>query len=123
MAQPKTEQLNVRLPKSLLRGVEEVAEVERLDRTAVIRKLIAEGLERYRLDRAVRLYAEGRISKARAAEMAGISIYEMLDEIEKRGLRSPYTIEDIRQDLELLRVRYARSRPIRRKPVLRNTTS
>jgi predicted HTH domain antitoxin len=123
MAQSKTEQLNVRLPKTLLKGVEEVAEVEQLDRTAVIRRLIAEGLERYRLDRAARLYGEGRISKARAAEMAGISVYEMLDEIEKRGLRSPYTLEDMRQDLEMLCMRYARSRPIRRKPVLRNTTS
>ncbi len=106
MTESKTEQLNVRLPRPLLNQVEEMAEAEHLDRTTVVRKLIAEGLKRYRLDRAMRLYAEGRVSKSRAAEMAGISIYEILDEVERRGLRSPYAVPDVQEDLEMLRVRY-----------------
>ncbi len=111
MAQVKTEQMNVRLPKALLKAVEEMAETEHLDRTAVIRKLIAEGLQHYRLDRAMRLYTEGRISKARAAEMSGVSIYEILDEVDRRGLRSPYTVQDAREDLEILRERYGLKLP------------
>ena len=106
MAQPKTEQLNVRLPKSLLQAVTEVAAAEHLDRTALIRKLLAEGVIRYRLDHAVRLYSEARTSKARAAELAGVSIYDLTDEVERRGLRSPYAVADVRDDLELLRKRY-----------------
>ncbi len=105
MAQVKTEQLNVRLPQTL-KSVEEMAETEHLDRTTVIRKLIAEGLQRYRVDRAMRLYAAGRLSKAHAAEMSGVSIYEILDEVDQRGLRSPYTVKDAREDLEMLHVRY-----------------
>ncbi len=114
MAQMKTEQLNIRLPKALLNAVAEMADTEHLDRTAVIRKLIAEGVKQYRLDRAVRLYAEGRISKARAAEMAGVSIYEILDEIERRGLRSPYTAQDARDDLQMLLERYSVRLPSRK---------
>jgi predicted HTH domain antitoxin len=107
MAQLKTEQLNVRLPKSLLQGLEEMAAAEHVDRTAIVRKLLTEGLARHRLDRALRLYGEGRISKARAAEMANVSIYEVMDEIERRGLRVPYTAADLREDVEMLRKRYS----------------
>lgn len=106
MIQSKTEQLNVRLPRTILQDVAEVAAIEHLDRTAVIRKLLAEGLVRYRLDHALRLYGEGRISKARAAELARVSLYELSDEVEQRGLRSRLSAADAREDIEMLNKRY-----------------
>jgi len=109
MTQAKTEQLNVRLPQSLLQGLEEIAATEHLDRTAVLRKLLAEGIARYRLDRALRLYAEGHISKTRAAELAGVSLYDILDELERRRLRAPYSISELHEDLEMLRQHYGLS--------------
>jgi predicted HTH domain antitoxin len=106
MTQPKTEQLNVRLPEALLQGLEEIATTEHLDRTAVLRKLLAEGIARYRLDRALRLYAEGHISKTRAAELAGVSLYDILDEIERRRLRAPYSVAELHEDLEMIQQRH-----------------
>ncbi len=106
MTQSKTEQLNVRLPQSLLQGLEEIATTEHLDRTAVLRKLLAEGVARYRLDRASRLYAEGHISESRAAELAGVSLYDILDKIERRRLRAPYSVSELCEDLEMLRQRH-----------------
>ncbi|MDP2666641.1 MAG: UPF0175 family protein [Candidatus Diapherotrites archaeon] len=46
------------------------------------------------LEKAVKQYSESKVSIGRAAEMAGISIWEMMDELKRRGIPNPLTKED-----------------------------
>ena len=51
----------------------------------------------------VSLYEKGQITKGRAAELAGVSIYDVIDELCLRGSASQYTLEELQEDLaELL---------------------
>lgn len=84
-------QVNIRLERELLEELDEMADAESLDRAELCRRLLREGLRRERVDIAVRRYREGLVSASRAAEMARISLYEMLDRIHKEGI--PYEVE------------------------------
>lgn len=79
-------QVNIRLERELLAELDEMADAESLDRTELARRLLRDALGRERVDVAVRRYREGEVSVSRAAEMARISLYEMLDRIHQEGI-------------------------------------
>lgn len=100
-----TRQLSIRIPKSLVEELEYIAVEEQADRTSVARKLLTEGIHRWRLEHALRLYQQGQITKERAAEIAGVSIYDILDELRQRGTVARYSLDELREDLTLLQQR------------------
>ena len=95
-------QLNVRLAPELAEQIEEISQEENLARTDVVRRLLSEGVERWKLERAIRLYREGQITKARAAEMVGVSLYDMHDLIRQRGIPLHYSLDEAREDMRLI---------------------
>ncbi len=84
-------QVNIRLERKLLAELDEVALLESVDRAELARRLLRDGLKRERLERAVRRYRDGKMSAARAAEEAQISLYEMLNRIHAEGI--PYELD------------------------------
>lgn len=84
-------QVNIRLERDLLAELDDLAQAEQLDRAELARRLLRQGLARERLDVAVRQYREGSVSAGRAAEVARVSLYEMLDRIHQEGI--PYELD------------------------------
>lgn len=100
-----TRQLNLRIPESILDELERIAAEEQVDRTAIVRRLLVDGMRRWRLERALRLYEQGQVTKERAAELADVSIYEVMDALRERGAAAQYTLEELHEDLVLLQRR------------------
>ena len=92
-------QVATRIGDDTLRDLEEMEREEKLDRATALRKLISMGLRQWKLQRAIRLYSEGRVSAWKAAEMAGLTLYEFLDELRVRRIPAQYTLEDLEEDL------------------------
>ncbi|HDM91789.1 MAG TPA: hypothetical protein ENG69_00130 [Candidatus Korarchaeota archaeon] len=92
-------QVATRISDEMLRDLEEVEREEKLDRATALRKLISLGLKRWKLDRAIRLYSKGRVTAWRAAELAGVALYEFLEELKARRIPAQYTLEDLEEDL------------------------
>lgn len=95
-------QLNLRIPETIIQDLDQIAQEEQIDRTTVARKLLAEGIRRWRFDQALRQYEQGQITKGRAAELAGVTIYDILDEVRRRGLAAQYSLEEVREDLQAI---------------------
>ena len=95
-------QLNVRLAPELAEQIGEIAQEEKLARTDVVRRLLSESVERWKLERAIRLYREGQVTKARAAEVAGVPLYDMHDLIRQRGIPLHYSPDEAREDMRLI---------------------
>lgn len=91
----KTEQVNLRLEADLITALERAAREESLDRSTMIRKLLIRGLSRRRLDRAMEQYQLGEISIGRAAEDAGVSHYDIMEEAERRGIAYPLDLAEV----------------------------
>ena len=71
-----------RVPEDLETELEAYHDEERLDRSTAVRKLLSEGLEAWRRDRALKRFADGEVSLIRAAELADLSVWEFAQLVE-----------------------------------------
>jgi len=90
---------SVRLPKEMVEEIEKLSKEEGIDRGTLIRKLITESLREYKIKKALELYREGRVSLWKAAEIAGITYREALEELKKRNISFKYDLEDLEVDI------------------------
>jgi predicted HTH domain antitoxin len=95
-----SEQLNIRLDRTLLTDFEELAKNENLDRSSLIKKILIDGLNQERLNYAIQKYLQQIISLERAAEIAKISVHEMIQVLAKYGISSQFTVEDFQKMVE-----------------------
>lgn len=58
--------------------------------------------ERYRLEEAIRAYSQGEVDLSAAAYHAGISVYQMLNELQRRGITPSAATEKFLDGLETL---------------------
>lgn len=91
---------SVRLPEEMLREIEKLVREEGIDKGTLIRKLLAESLKEYRVKRAMELYRDGKVSLWKAAEIAGITYREAIEELKKRNIPFRYSLEDLETDVE-----------------------
>ena len=78
--------ISARVPDELEAELEAYLEEENLDRSTAVRKLLIEGLEDWREKRALRKLEAGEITFARAAELAGLSVWEFAALAEERDV-------------------------------------
>ncbi|MFH1894970.1 MAG: UPF0175 family protein [archaeon] len=97
-----TELLSARLPKEDIFIIEAVSEEEKTDKTTALKKLLSLGAKKYKLDKSIKAYREGKISIGKAAETAGISLWEMMDELKAKNIANPLTKEDYKEGLKNL---------------------
>lgn len=97
--QAALEQLNLRIPKKLARELAALAEVEHVAKIDMARQLLWEGIARRKQEVALKLYEQRQVSKSRAAEIAGLALWEFTDLVTQRGTRWDYSVEDAKQEL------------------------
>jgi predicted HTH domain antitoxin len=76
----------IRLSPEEARALEQMGREEHLSEPVLLKKLVSESLSRRRLDWACAAYARGEIDVRGAARYAGLSVYEMLDELKRRDI-------------------------------------
>lgn len=89
-----TVQINLRVEDEIAQVLEQIADKEALRRTDLIRKYMVEGIRRWKLENAIARYQKGEISMARAAEEAGILLYEMMEQLRRRSISQDQTTPD-----------------------------
>jgi predicted HTH domain antitoxin len=94
-----TKQMNLRLEDKLIKEFEELAKHENLDRSSLIKKILIEGLQLERLNFAIQKYLLKEISLERAAEIAKISLHELILKVSQLGIPSNLTLEDFKKIL------------------------
>lgn len=97
-----SEFIGARLGKELISAIEDTAKEESVDKTSALKQLVILGRRQYLMQKYLQLYRDGKCSIDRAAEAAGITVSEMMEEAAKAGIRSTETIEEYRKGLELL---------------------
>ncbi|WP_129113456.1 UPF0175 family protein [Halegenticoccus tardaugens] len=78
--------ISARVPDELEAELEAYLEGEKLDRSTAVRKLLSEGLEDWRRERALERLAAGRVTFARAAELAGMSAWDFAQLAKERDV-------------------------------------
>lgn len=94
--------IGARLDKDTLRMVEKTAKEESMDKSKALKELIRKGRKQYLIEKHLEQYRKGLCSIDKAAEEAGISVAEMMQEAVKSGIKSDQTIEEYRRGLKIL---------------------
>ena len=95
-----TEVVSTRVPEDMAKDLEEIEKEEKTDRATVVRKLLAKAISQWKLEMALSLYGDGKITLWKAAMIAGLSVWEMVDIVRKRKIPFHYTYDDFREDFE-----------------------
>ena len=82
----KRYQVNIRLGRDLVEEIDRLANEDAVDRSEMARRLLDHGVAARRKRRALEEYRSGNVTAWRAAELAGVSLYEMLDRIHDEGI-------------------------------------
>lgn len=89
----------MRLSEKSLREVDRLAERLKTDRSEALRRFIERGLREARIDDALDLLRKGRVSLGKAAEVGGVTLYEMLELTRQHHIPYGYTADDLERDL------------------------
>ena len=98
----KEQMVGARLPSDLVRELEFIQNVEQSDRSTTVRRLLSRAIRAWKLEHAARDYGEGRVSLARAALDAGVSLWEMMDYARSAKVAVQYNLHDLERDFETL---------------------
>src|SRR5882672_2363509 len=103
----KSKIISTRLEPQDSRILDELARVEGLDRAVMMRHILHIGLGAYRQNAAVQAYAQGKMSLGRAAELAGLSQWEMLGTLDAHRTDLNYDAKELEKDARHSRPRAA----------------
>ncbi|KPV62935.1 MAG: hypothetical protein AOA66_1125 [Candidatus Bathyarchaeota archaeon BA2] len=92
--------LAVRIPEEIEKEILEVAEREKSDKATVVRTLLEIGIVEWRKQTALELLRDGKVTFAKAAEMAKLSLWEFADLVKQRNVEwVRYTPEEIEKEI------------------------
>lgn len=95
----KEQMVSTRLPSELVCELAFIEEVEQSDRSTTVRRLLSKAIQQWKLEHYVRLYGDGKLTLARAAHDAGVSLWEMMDYARARKVPAQYDLEELQRDL------------------------
>jgi predicted HTH domain antitoxin len=96
----KTVTFSTRLAKEEASKIDELAANLGLDRGAVLKQLIRKGLKEIQIERALDAYRRGTITLSRAAEIAELTLRDILLRLPEESVELNYDVEELRRDLE-----------------------
>jgi|SRR3989338_8397032 len=89
-----------RAPEEIMKEAEKLAELERIDKSILIREALEKGFERIRIDIAIKLFSEGKIATAEASDIANLSVGELMQIFRERGIGSRISLDELQGSLE-----------------------
>lgn len=98
----RKEIVSARLPKDRVNQLEEIAREEKVDKTTIIDRAVEHYIQEWRLQKAIDSYMEGTSTLTRAAEIANITVWEMIDLLADKKIHSQYGVKELEEDLKAL---------------------
>jgi len=102
--------VGTRLPTDVVRDLERIERIEQSDRSTTVRKLLASAIDRWKLEHYATEYGRGKLSLARAAREAGVSLWEMQSYVREQKIPAQYDHEEFEHDLKAIYARLATTR-------------
>lgn len=93
---------NIKIPVKNLKVFEQIESYNGWPKSYLIQQALDLGLKRLRKDLAVELYEDSKVDLGRAACLAELSVWEMVELLKKRGVTSGITGEDLELATKIL---------------------
>jgi len=94
--------VSTRLDAQELALIQSLAELEGCDRATLIKSLLRKGMAQLRREQAVKAFRQEEVTLSKAAELAGMDLWDFLALMETEKLGVHYDVADFEQDLSHL---------------------
>jgi predicted HTH domain antitoxin len=94
-------QISMRIPKEMYDTAVKLSRLEKQEKSFILREAIKKGLNKIKIEVAIELYKEKRLSISGAAQLAEIGVGDMMDLLIKNGVKSELTIEELKEDFKI----------------------
>jgi len=95
--------VTTRVEEELVKIIDSIAKMEGMDRSTVIRRFLLRAVKDWLIEKSLGEYEEGKLTLWQAAEKCGLSLWEMINEVKKREVHVPYTLEELKEDLKVFK--------------------
>jgi predicted HTH domain antitoxin len=89
-----------RLPEEIRKDLKMIAELEHLDTSATLRRLLVRVIAEWRKDYAVEQYKKGKFSFGQLAKFAGISVWDVPKLLNENKVPLNYDEEELERELK-----------------------
>ena len=96
--------ISTRLDEKEIEELNKISEREHIDRSSLIRKFLLAQIQEYRLKESGEKYRKGLVSMAEAATLAKVSIYRMIEYVEREKIQAP-SLTDLEMEEDLKRTK------------------
>jgi len=99
---PKEELVTIsaRIQKSQAETIEKLASKRGVDKSAVIRQLLTEAIQKQKIEEALEQVRQMKITVWKAAELAGVTYREMLHLLKVHNIPFPLTQEELKREIK-----------------------
>lgn len=93
--------LSARLAKEEAGKIDDLAADLGLDRGTLLKQLIRKGLRDIQTERVLNAYRRGNITLSRAAEIAGLTLRDILLRLPEESVELNYDVRELQRDMEV----------------------
>jgi len=79
-----------------------ISQIQGVSEAAILKRFVLEGMAEFRLEEAITAYQRGEADLSAAARHAGISVYHLMTELQKRDISPPAAAEKFVEGLKTL---------------------
>jgi predicted HTH domain antitoxin len=102
------DKISIVISDDLKKEIDKLKELFQEDQSALIRRLLWKSIVQEKIEFAIKEYINDKISMGKAAELAGVSIWEMIDELKKRNVALKYKISEAQSEIEKMLKKYGK---------------
>ena len=97
--------ISTRVEDKLARLIAQIAKKEGMDRSTVLRRFLLKATKEWLIEKTLKDYEDTKITLWQAAKKCDMSLWEIIEEVKRRSIHVPYTMEDLRKDCPALLVK------------------
>lgn len=94
--------ITTRLPDEYVSGINQIAVIENLDTSSIVRKLLAKSISEWKKDYAVNQYAKGIFSFEQAAKFSELSVWDFPQLLLEKNVPLNMDEEELEADLRAI---------------------
>ena len=94
------ENVAARVPETIVRDIDYVANEENTDKSKVIRELLSSAVKEKLLDLSLQKYSKREVSLGRAAELAKMPLADFMVKAAERQIPMNYSVESLEKDFK-----------------------
>lgn len=87
------------IPENLMDSLKKIKKYEPIEESLLIRQALQYGIRDIEKELAVKLFSEGKTTISESAEIAELSVGEMMELLADRGIKSKITLKDYEEGL------------------------